>query len=66
MNTDLRSLPTDGLVSVGEYAFYGTEISSVDTYCIETIGDYAFANCAYLSVAYIYITMSFSVKVPAK
>lgn len=54
MNTDLRSLPTDGLVSVGEYAFYGTEISSVDTYCIETIGDYAFANCAYLSVAYIY------------
>ena len=44
----------DGIEVVGDYAFYGTEISSIDTYCIKEIGDYAFANCSYLSTAYIY------------
>ncbi len=44
----------DGIEVIGDYAFYGTEFSSIDTYCIKEIGDYAFANCSYLTDAYIY------------
>ena len=53
MNTALAYLPSDYLYTIGDYAFYGTNIPEVYTECIEKVGDYAFANCSVLATAVI-------------
>lgn len=53
MNTSLLYMPSDYLLTIGDYAFYGTGISEVYTECIEKIGDSAFADCTALTSAVI-------------
>ena len=54
MNTSLAELPTDKIVNIGKYAFYGSDLRQAYNNCVEEVGDYAFANCSNLSKAKIY------------
>ena len=54
MNTSLAELPTDDIVTIGKYAFYGSDLRQAYNNCVEEVGDYAFANCSNLSKAKIY------------
>lgn len=57
MNTNLSAITSEALEVIGDYAYYGTEISSADIVATE-IGDYAFADCQNLTQFVIYTDFS--------